>query len=40
MGGELGWDDERVAAEVDAWREVARAEGLAPGAAPAAEPVA
>jgi glycerol-3-phosphate dehydrogenase len=30
MGGELGWDEARVAREVDGWREVARAEGLVP----------
>jgi glycerol-3-phosphate dehydrogenase len=31
LGRELGWDDARVAAEVDAWREEARAEGLLGG---------
>jgi glycerol-3-phosphate dehydrogenase len=34
MGGQLGWDDERVERELAAWHEVARAEGLVP------EPVA
>ena len=32
MAGELGWDEQRVQAEVDDWLEVARAEGLVPGA--------
>ena len=32
MADELGWDEQRVQAEVDDWREVARAEGLVPGA--------
>ena len=32
MGAELGWDDARVAAELDAWREVAQAEGSVPAA--------
>jgi glycerol-3-phosphate dehydrogenase len=32
MAGELGWDDARVPAEVEEWGEVARAEGLVPGA--------
>jgi glycerol-3-phosphate dehydrogenase len=32
MGAELGWDDARVASEVEAWHEVAREEGLALGA--------
>ena len=32
MAGELGWDGGRVRAEVEQWREVARAEGLVPGA--------
>jgi glycerol-3-phosphate dehydrogenase len=31
MAGELGWDEARVAAELDDWRAVARAEGLVPG---------
>jgi glycerol-3-phosphate dehydrogenase len=31
LGGELGWDAGRVAQEVEAWRSVARAEGLVPG---------
>jgi glycerol-3-phosphate dehydrogenase len=32
MGGQLGWDDERVERELAAWHEVARAEGLVPEA--------
>jgi glycerol-3-phosphate dehydrogenase len=40
MGGVLDWDLARIEQEVEAWREVAKAEGLAPGAAPAAEAVA
>ncbi len=28
MGAELGWDEARIAAELTAWRELARAEGL------------
>jgi glycerol-3-phosphate dehydrogenase len=28
IGAELGWDDARVARELDDWRELARAEGL------------
>jgi glycerol-3-phosphate dehydrogenase len=38
MGGELGWDDARVARELEDWGEVARAEGLVPegGAVPVA----
>jgi len=32
MAGELGWDEARVRAELDDWREMARAEGLVPGA--------
>ena len=28
MGDELGWDEARVAQELEAWREIARAEGL------------
>jgi glycerol-3-phosphate dehydrogenase len=35
MGGELGWDDARVEAELRAWREVARLEGLVPHGVPA-----
>ena len=31
MAGELGWDEARVAAELEDWRELARAEGLVPG---------
>jgi glycerol-3-phosphate dehydrogenase len=31
LGEELGWDDSRVEQEVEAWRDVARAEGLVPG---------
>ncbi len=30
MGAELGWDEARVEAEVEAWRSVAAAEGLVP----------
>ena len=30
MAAELGWDDARVEREVEAWRELARAEGLVP----------
>ena len=33
MGEELGWQDARIRSEVEAWREVARAEGLLPSAA-------
>ena len=41
MGGALGWDEARIDRELETWSEVARAEGLAPGSAPAArEPVA
>jgi len=36
MAGQLGWDDARVERELEDWREVARAEGLVPEAAPAA----
>jgi glycerol-3-phosphate dehydrogenase len=32
MAGELDWDDARVAEEVEGWREIARLEGLVPGA--------
>jgi glycerol-3-phosphate dehydrogenase len=35
MGQELGWDPVRVEREVEAWREVAAAEGLVPEGAPA-----
>ncbi len=35
MAAELGWDDARIAAELDDWRELARAEGLV-ASAPAA----
>jgi glycerol-3-phosphate dehydrogenase len=28
MGGELGWDDTRVEAELGAWRHEAEAEGI------------
>jgi glycerol-3-phosphate dehydrogenase len=31
MATELGWDDRRIETELDAWRELARAEGLVPG---------
>ena len=34
MAGELDWDEARVQAELDDWRQVARAEGLVPGAGP------
>jgi glycerol-3-phosphate dehydrogenase len=40
MGGVLDWDLARIEHEVEAWREVAKAEGVAPGAAPTAETVA
>jgi glycerol-3-phosphate dehydrogenase len=32
MAAELGWDERRVADEIDEWQAVARAEGLVPGA--------
>jgi glycerol-3-phosphate dehydrogenase len=32
MGGQLGWDEARVQREVGAWHDVAREEGLVPGA--------
>jgi glycerol-3-phosphate dehydrogenase len=32
MAGELGWDDARVAGEIEGWRDVAQAEGLVPAA--------
>jgi len=35
MGAELGWDDVRLAQELDGWREVARAEGLTGAPQPA-----
>ena len=35
MGAELGWDDARLAQELDGWREVARAEGLTGAPEPA-----
>jgi glycerol-3-phosphate dehydrogenase len=38
MGGQLGWDDERIEREVAAWHEVARAEGLVPDAGVAPVP--
>ena len=38
MGGQLGWDDERVERELVAWQEVARAEGLVPEAMAAPVP--
>jgi glycerol-3-phosphate dehydrogenase len=38
MGGQLGWDQERMEREVAAWHEVARAEGLLPEAAVAPVP--
>ena len=34
LGAELGWDDARSRDELDRWHEVARAEGLLPGAEP------
>jgi glycerol-3-phosphate dehydrogenase len=37
MGTELGWDGAEVGRQVDAWREVARAEGLVPGLEPIEE---
>jgi glycerol-3-phosphate dehydrogenase len=37
MGAELGWDEAQVVREVEAWREVARAEGLVPGREPVEE---
>jgi glycerol-3-phosphate dehydrogenase len=30
IGPELGWDEERIAREVDVFRQEARAEGIAP----------
>ena len=30
LAGELGWDEPRVALEIERWREVAAAEGLVP----------
>jgi glycerol-3-phosphate dehydrogenase len=39
MATEMGWDEQRVAHELERWRAVARAEGLVPGgSAPAAAP--
>jgi glycerol-3-phosphate dehydrogenase len=38
MAGQLGWDDSRMEQEVADWYEVARAEGLVPGAAVARAP--
>jgi hypothetical protein len=35
MGAELGWDDARIAQELEDWREVARAEGLTGAGEPA-----
>ena len=35
-GRQLGWDDARVEREVEAWRELARAEGLVPEPVPCA----
>ena len=35
MAQELGWDPVRIEREVEAWREVAAAEGLVPEGAPA-----
>jgi len=32
MGGELGWDEAQTATELEAWRELARVEGLVLGA--------
>jgi glycerol-3-phosphate dehydrogenase len=37
LGGELGWDEARVAAEVEDWHRVARAEGLVPDRPPEGE---
>jgi hypothetical protein len=36
MAGQLGWDAARVERELEAWSELARAEGLVPEPAPAA----
>jgi glycerol-3-phosphate dehydrogenase len=36
LAGELGWDEARVEAELELWREAVRAEGLVPGEAAAA----
>ena len=33
MAAELGWDEDRVATELEVWRTVAKEEGLVPGAA-------
>jgi glycerol-3-phosphate dehydrogenase len=40
LAAELGWDERRVARELEGWREVARAEGLVPAAAGAPAPAA
>ena len=40
LAGELGWDDQRVARELESWREVARAEGLVPAPGGASVPAA
>ncbi|HEX2414410.1 MAG TPA: glycerol-3-phosphate dehydrogenase/oxidase [Thermoleophilaceae bacterium] len=37
MGAALGWDEARIRAELAAWEELARSEGLAPATAPAKE---
>jgi len=37
MGGQLDWDAARTERELEAWRELARAEGLVPGTAAAAQ---
>jgi len=39
MGGELGWDEARVARELEEWREVGAAEGLTGTPAPEGAPV-
>lgn len=38
MAGRLGWDERRIESELEAWRELARAEGLVPAAPPAEAP--
>ena len=38
MGGQLGWDDARIRAELELWEEEARAEGIVPAAAPVPVP--
>jgi glycerol-3-phosphate dehydrogenase len=40
LAGELGWEDQRVARELESWREVARAEGLVPAPGGASVPAA